>query len=104
MPGPFSGMAVQSVGCSTGAPGCPLKGHTLNSVNFRGWSSYNSILSVTNNADQTEKTKPHSLTNQRLNDIKEKVFSPEADQNKKIKIKIEHVKGQCQHISCLYDI
>ena len=64
----------------------------MNSVNFRGWSSYNSILSVTNNADQTEKTKPHSLTNQRLNDIKEKVFSPEADQNKKIKIKIEHVK------------
>ena len=45
------------------------------------------------------------LTNQRLNDIKEKVFSPAADQNKKkIKIKIEHVKWQCQHISCLYDI
>lgn len=64
----------------------------MNSVNIRGWSFCNSVLSVTNNADQTEKAKPHSLTSQRLNDIKEKVFSPAADQNKKIKIKIEHVK------------
>ena len=54
-----------------------------------GYGPYITQFPVTGNVAQTGEAKSHSLTNQRLNDIKRKVFSPATNQDTKLsKIKI----------------